>query len=160
MARAAPERNRCFPRPPRAENSRPNICWYKAALNRLGYYMPDAQTGITDDETDPAFRDALYVFQRQATVYFGDTDIGPGITTERVITEALERQDEAGRYLWRTVADDKVRGEHAAREGRIYAWNDPLEGDHPGDDYNCRCWAEPLNPSRRMAISQVFKKTS
>jgi hypothetical protein len=85
MTTMARERNRCFPRPPREEKGRPNICWYKAALNRLGYYTPDPEKGITDDENDPNFRDALYAFQRQGAVYFGDTEIGSGTTTERVL---------------------------------------------------------------------------
>lgn len=87
MATTTRDRNRCFPRLPREEKGRPNGCWYKAALNRLGYYTPPADTGITDDLNDAGFRDALYAFQRQATVYFGDTEIGPGTTTERVLSK-------------------------------------------------------------------------
>ncbi len=141
-------KNRCFPRPPPSQKGGPNGCWYKAALNRLGYYVPPDGMGITDDLDEPGFRDALYAFQRQATVYFGDTNIGPGTTTERVLMDALERTDESAAYVWRTASDDKVRDEHAMRAGKIYTWDAPPDGDHPGDDYNCRCWAEPLNPAQ------------
>lgn len=147
MQKTARAKNWCYPRVPRAEKGRPNGCWYKAALNRLGYYTPPAR-GITDDLDDPEFRAALHAFQRQATVQFGDTEIGPGTTTERVLMEALEETDESAAYIWRTAADDKVRDEHASRAGKTYTWDAPPDGDHPGDDYNCRCWAEPLNPSQ------------
>ena len=51
-------------------------------------------------------------------------------------------------YIWRTVGDDKVRSAHAEREGKIFNWHVPPEGGHPGEDYNCRCWAEPYRPER------------
>lgn len=47
-------------------------------------------------------------------------------------------------YIWRTVKDSDVRPAHAAREGQIFSWTNPPEGGHPGEDYNCRCWAEPV----------------
>lgn len=141
-------KNRCFPRPPSSEKGGPNGCWYKAALNRLGYYTPQDGTGLTDDLDDADFQDALHAFQRQANIYFGDTDIGPGTTTERVLMDALAHTDESAAYIWRTASDDKVRDEHAMRAGKIYTWDAPPDGDHPGDDYNCRCWAEPLNPAQ------------
>ena len=73
------------------------------------------------------------------------------------------RQTGAGltRYVWRTMIDERVRKAHHALEGRICRWdninvykNTP-EGDwfnrssiggfigHPGQDYQCRCYAEP-----------------
>ena len=51
-------------------------------------------------------------------------------------------------YIWRTVGDDKVRSAHAEREGEIFNWHVPPTGGHPGEDYNCRCWAEPYKPER------------
>lgn len=48
-----------------------------------------------------------------------------------------------GRYVWRTAQDERVRPEHAEREGRIYEWaDDSLE--IPGEAVNCRCFGEPL----------------
>ena len=148
MDKTLTAKNRCIPRPPREEKGRPNGCWYKAALNRLGYYTPAPEQGLNDDLDDPVFLDALYAFQRQATIYFGDTDIGAGTTTERVLLESLEQMDDKGFYIWRTVADKKVRDEHASRNGKTYSWDAGPDGDHPGDDHNCRCLAEPLNPSQ------------
>ena len=47
-------------------------------------------------------------------------------------------------YIWRTCQDDRVREEHAANDGKTFAWDSPppLTG-HPGEDIRCRCWAEP-----------------
>ncbi|MEM7399604.1 MAG: phage minor head protein [Pseudomonadota bacterium] len=49
-------------------------------------------------------------------------------------------------YIWRTRGDGKVRSSHAANDGRIFAWDDPPPTGHPGEDYGCRCWAEPYIP--------------
>lgn len=46
-------------------------------------------------------------------------------------------------YIWRTRGDNKVRALHAANNGRIFSWDSPLSTGHPGEDYNCRCTAEP-----------------
>jgi len=67
------------------------------------------------------------------------------------------RQGDLGikRYRWRNVGDRRVRGNpaglypnatpsHWDREGKIYKWDDPPAGGHPGYDIRCRCWAEPV----------------
>lgn len=46
-------------------------------------------------------------------------------------------------YIWRTVGDGKVRLSHAIHNGRIFSWDNPPNTGHPGEDYNCRCTAEP-----------------
>ena len=51
-------------------------------------------------------------------------------------------------YVWRTMQDEKVRPEHAEREGEVFCWDEEPEGGHPGEDYNCRCWAEPYVPPK------------
>jgi hypothetical protein len=35
-----------------------------------------------------------------------------------------------------------VRASHAANNGRIFAWDNPPETGHPGEDYGCRCTEE------------------
>lgn len=57
------------------------------------------------------------------------------------------RQEEAGvdRYVWRTSRDERVRDSHKANGGKTFSWNDPPSGTgHPGEDVNCRCYAEPV----------------
>lgn len=73
------------------------------------------------------------------------------------------RQNEIGvsQYYWNTSVDERVRPSHAAMEGKLCRWDDPTvyssDGGktwqsrsslgavelHPGQDYQCRCWAEP-----------------
>lgn len=64
-----------------------------------------------------------------------------------------QRQTELGldEYIWRTSRDERVRESHRALEGTVQKWSDPpttLEGRtvHPGEDYQCRCTAEPVIP--------------
>lgn len=42
-------------------------------------------------------------------------------------------------YIWRTMEDDRVRPEHAARNGLVFDDNYRPE---PGEEYNCRCIRE------------------
>ncbi len=46
-------------------------------------------------------------------------------------------------YIWRTRGDGNVRSSHAANDGKVFAWDNPPATGNPGDDYGCRCWAEP-----------------
>lgn len=48
------------------------------------------------------------------------------------------------RYTWRTSMDERVRESHAILEGKEFSWDDPPAVGHPGQDYNCRCTAEPI----------------
>lgn len=46
-------------------------------------------------------------------------------------------------YVWRTRGDGRVRASHAANNGRVFSWDYPPATGHPGEDYGCRCVAEP-----------------
>lgn len=65
-----------------------------------------------------------------------------------------ERQKSIGveEYEWMTQLDERVRGRpdglypnavpsHWARQGKIFNWNRPPEGGHPGEAPGCRCRA-------------------
>ena len=56
-----------------------------------------------------------------------------------------ERQTELGltHYFWDTSRDERVRPEHAAREGERFAWDDAPSDGHPGQPINCRCTPRP-----------------
>ena len=79
-----------------------------------------------------------------------------------VSLEALGPGRPAGRptthYVWRTAGDGRVRGSHAARNGQIFAWADPPEHGHPGQEPNCRCWPEPYygDPAVPDALLQLL----
>ena len=47
------------------------------------------------------------------------------------------------KYVWRTVADVKVRTAHRANDGHLFHWSDLLATGLPGTDFNCRCQAIP-----------------
>lgn len=62
------------------------------------------------------------------------------------------RQKEIGvkSYTWRTVGDGAVRDSHAELDGKTFSWDEPPSVGHPGDDYQCRCTAEPN-------LAEIFK---
>lgn len=69
------------------------------------------------------------------------------------------RMDDNGidEYYWRTARDERVvgtpgglypkgtrgHGNHYEREGKEFSWKSPPHDGHPGQAYNCRCYAEP-----------------
>lgn len=68
------------------------------------------------------------------------------------------RQESVGvrEYVWRNAQDQRVRGNpaglypdakhnHWNKEGKKYHWNKPpKDTGHPGSEYLCRCYAEPV----------------
>lgn len=61
------------------------------------------------------------------------------------LTEMSQTDLGVSKYVWRTAGDDRVRSAHAAHEGQIFSWDDPPPGTgHPGEDFQCRCYAEPV----------------
>ena len=122
----------------------------KTALNRLGYYTPDPRIGY-DDERNANLFDAIQSFQRGHNLK-ENSYLMPFDETVRALDAELKSQDLAGRYVWRSVHDVRVRDAHAAREGQIFTWGNPPEGGHPGEDYNCRCWAEVLPVPEKKPI--------
>lgn len=64
-----------------------------------------------------------------------------------------EQQSDAGvtEYVWRTVADSRVRSSHKQLNNKRFKYNDPPVVDektgrraNPGEDYQCRCVALPV----------------
>ena len=57
------------------------------------------------------------------------------------------RQEAVGieSYIWRTSLDERVRASHRVKEGKEYRWDEPpADTGHPGEDFQCRCYAEPV----------------
>lgn len=48
------------------------------------------------------------------------------------------------RFTWRTSGDERVRQEHETRDGQVYEYDNPPDGELPGEPVNCRCYAEPV----------------
>jgi SPP1 gp7 family putative phage head morphogenesis protein len=115
----------------------------KIALNHLGYYTPNPKMGITAIP-DRAVFTALKAFQKDHGLQASAT-AKPHDKTVEALNDETEKQDSSnGQYVWRTVQDDHVRTSHRQRDGQTFSWNAPPEGGHPGEDYNCRCWAVPV----------------
>src|SRR5262245_26510778 len=90
----------------------------KLALNYLGYYTPPSFEGI-EETREPTLFDALAQFQRDNNIKESDY-VSPYDPTVYALRDALINSDRAGQYIWRTVGDDRVRDEHAARKGQIF----------------------------------------
>jgi peptidoglycan hydrolase-like protein with peptidoglycan-binding domain len=110
----------------------------KKALNRLGYYQPLEATGITGIPDRVVF-EALKQFQKDHNL----PSTGEAKPDDKTI-ELLSRESDKtpfGFYIWRTVEDSGVRKTHAQFASTTRSWADSPD---PGEDFNCRCWAEPL----------------
>jgi SPP1 gp7 family putative phage head morphogenesis protein len=78
------------------------------------------------------------------------------------LTEVRQKDLGISEYVWRTTGDGRVRSSHAIMDGKRCRWGDPTvysdDGGktwkkrtsiggvlkHPGQDYQCRCWAEAV----------------
>ena len=108
----------------------------KKALNRLGYYMPYEKTGITGIP-DPAVFAALKSFQKDQELRATGAAKPDDETISKLESEATKKK--GGKYVWRTVGDERVREGHAAFNGTI---RDLVDSPDPGEEFNCRCWAD------------------
>lgn len=81
----------------------------------------------------------------------GEIDVSDENSPNPRLNEILAddiRNNPENYYIWRTKKDDKVRGKHAEREGKVFNKHIPPIGGNPGEDYNCRCWAEPYDAKK------------
>ena len=46
------------------------------------------------------------------------------------------------KFKWVTARDKRVRPSHQDREGKIYSWDNPPDGEIPGSAIRCRCVAD------------------
>jgi SPP1 gp7 family putative phage head morphogenesis protein len=68
------------------------------------------------------------------------------------------RQKEAGvtKYRWRGTLDERERDSHLAHEGEVYEWGEsPADTGAPGEDYQCRCWAEPVIEAEEIGLAEA-----
>jgi len=69
------------------------------------------------------------------------------------LTEANQTSVGITEYIWRDSSDQRVRSSHAAHDGKKFKWSEPpADTGHPGQDYQCRCWAEPVFDDLAEAI--------
>lgn len=129
-----------------------DVLQVKKTLNRLGYYIPLKDIGIPDIP-DAGLFTAIKNFQKSLGFPVTGT-INPGDATLSAINAELKKPQK-GYYIWNTVGDDRVRGEHESLEGAIRSWEDSPD---PGEDFNCRCWAEPLPNSAQDRKNALLGK--
>lgn len=61
------------------------------------------------------------------------------------LTELRQKSVGVSKYIWSISLDERVRPDHAEKEGNVYYWNDPpADTGHPGQDFQCRCSALPV----------------
>jgi SPP1 gp7 family putative phage head morphogenesis protein len=77
------------------------------------------------------------------------------------LTQLRQTNLGVSKYVWRTSKDERVRTSHKVMEGKTAVWDDatvylddkgkrhPRSGIggvelHPGEDFQCRCFAEPV----------------
>lgn len=60
-----------------------------------------------------------------------------------VMTQSRSKSLGIAQFYWRTVGDDSVRPEHRARNGHLYRYDNPPDGELPGEPVQCRCYADP-----------------
>jgi SPP1 gp7 family putative phage head morphogenesis protein len=79
------------------------------------------------------------------------------------LTELRQTNIGVEKYIWRTAEDERVRESHKRNNGKKFSWDKPPSTGHPGQDIQCRCWAEPdftpifeeLEPGRRFVAEEV-----
>lgn len=127
----------------------------KKALNRLGYYQPYEKTGITSIPDADVFS-ALKSFQKDQGLQPTGTARPGDETVTKLSSEAGKKK--SGKYIWRTVGDNKVRDSHAELDGTV---RDLADSPDPGEEFNCRCWAEFSTPEglQQELISEVNDST-
>lgn len=100
-----------------------------------GLLLPDLADQIAK-KFDIAGGRALNIARDQAGTLLGQ------------INEVRQTSVGVEEYIWRTMQDERVRGDpdgkypdadpsHFEREGETFRWDDPPEGGHPGEDQLC-----------------------
>lgn len=122
------------------------------AVARLNGFLPEGVSVDISSVDLTAIRDQL-----RSSVADRLTETGVAVdANDPVINAILTRYAEAlsglfqrdalrlETYIWRSADDGRVRAAHAANDDQVFAWSAPPAGGHPGQDWNCRCTAEPV----------------
>lgn len=124
-------------------------------------YFSDISTavyeGITNGTRASSIEKAITEKTGQMNRHLKFIAIDQTYKANAAITEEKQRDIGVEKYIWRTTGTIKVRGNpnglypnakpsHWAREGKIFSWDNPPQGGHPGQDYHCMCYAEAIIP--------------
>lgn len=89
-----------------------------------------------------------FAINKQRATFIARNELG---TLNGQLTRNRQMDLGIGQYIWRTSRDERVRPTHARLENTMQSWDNPppVGGGrhlHPGEDFNCRCTAEPVIP--------------
>ena len=112
----------------------------KGASDVSKMLMARVEAGDSNRTIAKAIRERLDVIHRRAQFIARDQVA----KLNGKLTEL--RQAEAGveEYIWRAVKDGATRASHLQNDGQKFRWDSPPATGHPGEDYQCRCSAEPV----------------
>lgn len=114
------------------------------ALGTLQGQIVDAvRTGMPLKDLQKIIRDRYGVTDRRAELIARD-QIGK---LNGQLTRLRQEAMGITHYTWRGILDSRERPEHVAREGKVFAWDNPPSDGAPGSPVRCRCSAEPVLPS-------------
>ena len=115
----------------------------------------DIRAIIMDSRESPLYsnpHDELIPVNKLITIKLNDTVISREISKKFPHSNNLRDY-----YIWRTCMDNKVRSEHAEKEGKVFKYE--YEMEHPGQAHGCRCFAEPL-PIHAQIIEEEIEEES
>lgn len=121
-------------------------------FQRLGVAVQDAvHSGLRVEELQKKLAELDGVSTRRAEVIARDQT---GKYNGKM-TEIRHAEIGVKAYFWRDSGDGRVRPLHRQRDresarGKRFYYSKPPKGGNPGQDYQCRCWADP-------DLDQVFK---
>lgn len=124
----------------------------KDKVARVARILDDAPSARVETIRDRILEDGE-VTKRQAALIARDQVL----SLNAQVTQARHEAAGITRYIWRTSGDGDVRPDHRALDGKVFSYDDPpvvnatevrrgrpARREHPGQDYQCRCTAEPV----------------
>lgn len=101
---------------------------------------------LTEDEVKALMRTDEY--QNKYNPKFEETIKIVQQAWENLYPEDDRNSNQNNYYVWKAVGDSKTRSSHSERDGQVFCWDNPPEGGHPSEDYNCRCKAVAYEPPK------------
>ena len=125
---------------------RDQLEWFVSQNRKLIKDLPDrattqieliAQRGLANGDTAEAvgaqIQKQFGITQRRAELIARDQIA----TFNGTLTQLRQKEAGVTKYIWRTSLDERVRPEHAEREGETFSWDEPPDDGHPGQPINC-----------------------
>lgn len=116
---------------------------------RVHRVLTAAGTGTRVEDIAARIRDATAATESRAALIARDQVL----SLNSQVTQARHQAAGVQEYVWRTSRDERVRPAHRALDGTRHAYREPPVVDprtgrreHPGQDFQCRCTAEPVIP--------------